>query len=89
MGPGDATVSEERREFRRRAVAVGLSTVHISSPQKPGTMRVYVGGAHVRLRGDPLIGGCGGPRGEVRGFSDASRRRILQFLQTIDREKCG
>jgi hypothetical protein len=81
--------SPERQEFRRRAAAVGLSTVHISSPQKPGTVRLFVGADFVRLCGDPLLGGCGGERGAIRGFSEASRRRMLQFLQTIDREKSG
>ena len=34
-------------------------------------------------------GGVGGLRGSVRGFTKASRHRMLQFFQTIDREKCG
>jgi hypothetical protein len=80
----------ERQEFRRRAASLGLSTVHIPSPQKPGTVRVFVGGSHVQLRGDPQVGACiGGERGAVRGFSVASRRRMLQFLHTVDREKSG
>lgn len=89
-GPTAAEESPERQEFRRRAASLGLSSVHIPSPQKPGTVRVFVGGSHVRLRGDPMVG-CtlGGQRGEVRGFTKASRHRMLQFLQTVDREKCG
>lgn len=88
---GDASVeSQGRQEFRRLAASLGLSTVHIPSPQKPGTVRVFVGGSHVRLRGDPMVGGgVGGLRGSVRGFTKASRHRMLQFFQTIDREKCG
>jgi hypothetical protein len=82
--------SVARQEFRRRAGALGLSSVHISSPQRPGTVRAFVGGSHVRLRGDPMSGcGFGGVRGAVAGFTKASRHRMLQFLQTIDREKCG
>lgn len=89
-GPTSTEESPERREFRSRAASLGLSTVHIPSPQKPGTVRVYNGGSHVRLRGDPMVGGgVGGRRGSVRGFTKASRHRMLQFLQTIDREKCG
>lgn len=81
--------SPERQAFRGRAAALGLSTTHIPSPQKPGTMRVFLGGSHVRLRGDVLPGGRGGRRGFVRGFSKASRSRMLQFLQTVDRERAG
>ena len=82
--------SSERQEFRRQAALLGLSSVHISSPQKPGTIRIAVGGSNVRLCGDPMDGvSYGGERGAVLGFSKASRRRMLQFLQSVDREKCG
>jgi len=82
--------SLQRQEFRERAEALGLSTVHICSQQEAGTLRVSVGGAHVALRGDPELGACfGGDRGVVRGFSKASRRRLLRFLHTIDRERAG
>lgn len=82
--------SPARQEFRRRASALGLSTVHIQSEQSPGTLRIAVGGSHVRLRGDPMAGcGPGGPRGRVVGFSRASRKRLLRLLNTIDRERSG
>lgn len=91
MTSGDsASESPERQEFRRQAALLGLSTVHIRSPQAPGTIRLCVGGEHVRLRGDPDVGGViGGQRGAVSGFSRASRRRLLQFLHMIDRERSG
>jgi hypothetical protein len=90
MSGDDAAESPARQEFRRRAAALGLSTVQISSEQAPGTLRFFVGGEHARLRGDPDLGGpVGGERGSVRGFSKASRRRLLQFLHTIDRERSG
>jgi len=51
---------------------------------------VFVGGENVRLRGDPDVAGpVGGERGAVRAFSKASRRRMLQFLHMIDRERSG
>src|SRR5262245_28394097 len=79
-----------RCAFRRSAADVGLSTVHISSEQKAGTIRVFVGGQQVYLRGDPMVGGqVGGQRGTIRGFSRASRRRMLRWVQTIDREMSG
>lgn len=85
-----ASESPERQEFRRQAALLGLSTVHIRSPQAPGTIRMCVGGEHVRLPGDPDVGGViGGQRGAVSGFSRASRRRLLQFLHMIDRERSG
>lgn len=87
--PGGVSESAERQRFRELAAVLGLSTVHISSPQAPGTLRFFVGGSHARLRGDPMIGGVGGVRGAVMGFTKASRRRMLEFLQTVDRERAG
>ncbi len=82
--------SAARQEFRRCAEALGLSTVHISSPQQPGTLRLSVGGSQVSLRGDHFTGvNTGGERGAVRCFTRASRQRMLRFLQSVDREKCG
>lgn len=78
------------RKDGRPTSELSVSSVHISSPQKPGTIRIAVGGSNVRLCGDPMEGVTfGGERGVVRGFSKASRRRMLQFLQSVDREKCG
>lgn len=87
--PARPPESEERREFRRRAASLGLSTVHIPSPQRSGTLRVAVGGSLVRLRGDRMDHPVGGPRGVVHGFSRASRRRMLRWIQSLDRERAG
>lgn len=85
-----ATVeSPERQEFRRLASSLGLSSVHISSEQPAGTLRFFVGGSVVKLKGDPGFGGFLGPRGLVRGFTKASRKRMLRFLQSVDRDAVG
>lgn len=81
--------SPERQAFRGRAAALGLSTTHTPSLQAARSARLFVGGRHARLRGDPLPAVGGGVRGAVRGFSKESRRRMLQWLQTIDRERAG
>jgi hypothetical protein len=84
--PGEST---ERQELRRRAQALGLSSTHISSRQRPGSIRVFLGGRQVVLRGDPIAAIGSGRRRRVHGFTRASRRRMLQWLQTIDREDSG
>lgn len=81
--------SPERIELRRRAAALGLSSVHIPSPQRPGTLRTYLGGSVVKLKGDPGLGLSTGGRGVIRGFTKAARKRMLQFLQSVDREVVG
>lgn len=87
---GDVRVdSPERRAWRERAQALGLSSVHISSEQEAGTLRVSVGGRLAKLRGEPGWPGGGGPRGRIGGFSRGSRRRMLEFLQSVDQEAVG
>ena len=84
-----APESPERAEFRRRAALLGLSSVHIPSPQRPGTLRFFVGGSVVKLKGDPGVAGAIGVRGAIRGFTKAARKRMLQFLQSVDCEVVG
>lgn len=70
--------------------ALGLSPVHISSPQPARTVRIFEGGAVIRLRGDDGFPPPeGGRRGRVAGFTRAARRRLLTFLQSVHRECAG
>lgn len=88
--PAAVAESEARRAWRERAHALGLSSVHISSEQPPGTVRVHAGGALVRLRGDKVPSRrTSAVRGLVHGFSRASRRRMMRFLQSLDQEAVG
>jgi len=92
MDPEQERVPEsaERRQFRERAALLGLSTVHISSPQEPNSVRLFVGGDSVRLRGDATVTvRIGATRGVVKGFTKASRQRMLRFLQTLDQARAG
>ncbi len=66
--------------------APGLSTAHIC------TLTAYRGANYVNLR--PLDGpgysnGGGGPRGDIREFSWASRGRLMTLTNTINRGKIG
>lgn len=74
--------------------APGLSTVHIPPRFVPGLLRPevvsWVGGSAVRLqhgKGDGLV--VGGLRGEVGGFSAASRRRLLHWMATVNMSAAG
>lgn len=82
--PASAVTSGEER---RRAL--GLSSVHISSPQATGSVRLFVNGALVKLKGDPGRAPEQGPRGWVTGFSRASRKRMLEFVQSVDQVRAG
>jgi hypothetical protein len=63
--------------------SLGLSSPHIS------TLRSAEGGAVVDNRLFPARGGArgGGVRGEIRTFSRGARRRLLNFLNSIDRNR--
>lgn len=89
--PGRVQESVERQAFRECAAALGLSTVHIPSSQAPNSVRLFLGGQMVCLRGDATVRACigGAERGVVKGFSKASRRRMLRFLQMLDQERAG
>lgn len=89
MSGSEHVESDGRRDLRRRAESLGLSTVHISAPQPSGSIRCAVGGNHARLRGDQLDYSVGGTRGDVSTFSNASRRRLLAFFQSVNRDKAG
>lgn len=92
MAPERAGLSEgaDRQQFRELAGDLGLSTVHIPAPQAPNTVRMFVGGDLVRLRGDASVTvRVGAKRGVVKGFTRESRRRMLRFLQTLDQPRCG
>lgn len=53
----------------------------------PGTLEVAVGGSFVQLHGSPgppMRPGRRGPRGAIKDFSRASRRRLLHAVESLD-----
>ena len=75
------------------ANAPGLSTAHIGPRSSNlGTLTFYQGGNLASLKAPthqkPSPGG-GGPRGQVLEFSRASRRRMMQFTNSINFGKAG
>ncbi len=68
---------------------LGLSNTHISplvDREGGQCVELSVGGGLVRLRGMGAGRAGGGKRGKVGGFSRAARRRLLEFLASLNRE---
>ena len=69
--------------------ALGLSSVHIPPrPVFPWEMTIFDGGGLIQVRSPAGSArpGPGGIRGEVNGFSEASRRRLLRRLQMTKKD---
>lgn len=72
------------------AQALGLSPVHISPNQGRGaSITWHDGGRLLSLHRPTRKPGRGGKRGTVKGFSSASRRRLMRFLASLDSERMG
>lgn len=69
---------------QRPAGRTGLVSTHISGRNRQATGTLGPGGLRVvaPLHTPPPAGG--GPRGNICGFSDASRRRLMQLLYLVD-----
>lgn len=85
-----------RAPAERLAHVLGLSTAHIS-PRGNATgskyaCQVAVGGALMSVHGRRLSDRAhqsSGIRGEVQGFSNGSRRRLMRKIASVDREAVG
>ena len=72
--------------------ALGLSSAHICTPDKvlvtsaQGGALVNVSDPSAAFSGRGRVGG-GGVRGDVEGFSYASRRRMMDALSSVDRRQ--
>ncbi len=70
--------------------APGLSTAHIWSDAPAATIKTHVGGSLTEISWPNTYlsrGSGGGRRGKVSGFSRASRRRLLQLLNSLNRNE--
>lgn len=95
-GPGEAAASAAADDAP--ASPVGSSSCH-NGPRvhlRSATVRVALGGNVVRLRGPELSGDAARaksarqretPRGTIKEFSRASRRRLLARLQEVDQRR--
>lgn len=69
---------------------VGLSTLHTSPCVSAPTVKIALGGDLLELKGPRIPRpGIGGKRGRIRGYSAASRRRLLRLMASVDRNAVG
>ena len=70
-----------------RTPVQGLSSLHITAPHYSAT--VYKGGNLLELRGIGAIPGKVRHRGEIKGFSRGSRRRLLRLMGKLNLAAAG
>ena len=73
---------------RRPPSPLGLSKAHISARTRQGTITCYRKASflEVRLRSDAVRGkGKSAPRGEIREFTPAARRRMMEMMAKVER----
>ena len=71
------------------AAASGLSSAHIPTPakRKPPSVEYSPEGSYLRLRRPTGQQIGGGTRGQVVGFSDGARGRMLDLVNSVDRSQ--